>query len=129
MIFPPPYASINENHTSYGVMVRVSTETASPLAVITAIRPVVPPAEEIDETGMVKVFTSTGVVTTILFLQNFTVTDPEKPVPVIVKVPPAAKEILSVDSPVMDGGSVAEISSDVAPLRAIVAPLPTWPVG
>jgi hypothetical protein len=65
----------------------------------------------------------------LLFLQNFTVTDPVNPVPVMVMVPPPDREIVVVDNDVIDGGKTVEVSSDVAPLRAIVVPLPTCPVG
>jgi hypothetical protein len=65
----------------------------------------------------------------LLFLQNFTVTDPVNPVPVMVRVPPPDREIVVVDNDVIDGGKTVEVSSDVAPLRAIVVPLPTCPVG
>jgi len=61
----------------------------------------------------------------LLFRQNFTVTVPEKPVPVMVRVPPPDSEILVVDSDVIDGGRTVDVSREVLPLRAIPDPLPT----
>jgi hypothetical protein len=54
-----------------------------------------------------------------LFLQNLTVIEPVKPVPVIVNVPPPLRDRVSVDSPVMDGGAVLSKVTEVAPLKAI----------
>ncbi len=65
------------------------------------------------------------VLSIVLLRQNLTVTVPVKPVPVIVRVPPPVSENVRVDSDVIEGGWTVEVSSDVAPLRAIVEPLPT----
>jgi hypothetical protein len=54
-----------------------------------------------------------------LFLQNLTVIEPVKPVPVIVNVPPPLRDSVSVDSPEMDGGAVLSKVTEVAPLKAI----------
>ena len=110
-------------------MVRLSTETASPALVITAIRPEVAPILEISKTGISMVVPLPEVVTITLLRQNLTEIDPVKPVPVIVKVPPALFEMVSAESPVIDGGKAVEVSNDVTPLRPIVEPLPTCPVG
>ena len=87
----------------YGVIVREFTETPSPAAVITAIRPLVAPMLAIVETGISIVVPLPEVTETVLFLQNFTEIAPVKPVPVIVNVPPPAREIVVVESPVMEG--------------------------
>ena len=57
-------------------MVRESTETASPALVITAMRPLVAPALEIDETGISIVVPLLEVAEIILLRQNFTVIVP-----------------------------------------------------
>lgn len=82
----------------------VSTETAWPLGVITVIRPDVAPTELMDETGIAKVVPLLEVTVTSLFRQNFTVIgDVVKPAPDIVKVPPAASEIVVAERPVIVG--------------------------
>ena len=105
-------------------MVRLSKEIASPADVITAIRPLVAPALEIEETGMTIVVPLPEVAEITLFLQNFTEIEPVKPVPVMVKFPPAPSESVKVESPVIDGGKTVEISNAVAPERAIPGPPP-----
>ena len=85
-------------------MVRLSTETASPFVVITAIRPVVAPIEESSVAGMEIVVESPELLEIVLFLQNFTVIVPVNPVPVIISVPPPVREIVVVEIPVIDGG-------------------------
>ena len=88
----------------YGLMVRVSTETAWPLGVVTTILPVVPPAAAIAEKGITKVVPSVEVTETSLFLQNFTVIgEVVKPAPVMVSEPPAESEIVVADKLEMVG--------------------------
>ena len=111
------------------MMVTLSTETASPAEVITAIRPEVAPLFAISKTGITILVPLPEVVTIILLRQNFTVIEPVNPVPVIVKLPPALLEIVSDESEVIVGGETVEVSKEVAPLSPIVAPLPTWPIG
>jgi hypothetical protein len=84
-------------------MVRESIETACPASVMTEMRPEVAPLLAIDETGILIVVPLPEVADKTLLRQNFTEIDPVKPVPVIVKVPPAPKERVRVESPVMDG--------------------------
>ena len=85
-------------------MVRVSTETACPLGVVTMIRPVVAPDEAIAENGITKVLPSVEVTDTSLFLQNFTVIgEVVKPAPVMVNEPPDESEIMVVESPEIVG--------------------------
>ncbi len=88
----------------YGVIVRESTETAWPAAVMTEMRPDVAPELAIDETGISIVVPLPDDAEISLFRQNFTVIVPVKPVPVIVKVPPAPSESVKVESPVIEGG-------------------------
>jgi hypothetical protein len=90
---------------------------------MTEIRPDVAPLLAIDETGILIVVPFPDVAAMTLFRQNFTEIDPENPVPVIVKVPPAPNERVRVESPVIEGGWEVEVSIDVTPLRAIVLPL------
>jgi hypothetical protein len=73
----------------------------------------------------VKVTVSPELLEMLLFLQNFTVTVPVKPVPVIVRVPPPDREIVVVDNEVIDGGKAVEVSSEVIPLSPIAEPPPT----
>jgi hypothetical protein len=109
--------------------VRESTDTACPEEVETEIRPEVAPMDWSSFAVTVIVTVSPELLEILLFLQNFTVTVPEKPVPVIVRVPPPDSEIEVVDNDVIEGGKTVEVSSDVAPLRATVAPPPVSPVG
>ena len=62
---------------------------------------------------------------TVLLRQSFT-TKPlaPKPLPLIVRVPPAPIEMDSVDSDVIDGGAVVSIAKAVAPFKVTEAPLP-----
>ena len=113
----------------YGVIVRVSSETACPAVVVTEMRPDVAPMLPIEATGISIVVPLPEVAERILFLQNLTSIVPVNPVPVIVNVPPAPIERVKVERPVIDGGRTVEVSIDVTPLRPIVEPLPTWPVG
>ncbi len=85
-------------------MVKESMETACPASVMTEMRPDVAPLLAIDETGIFIVVPLPEVAEMTLFRQNFTEIDPLKPVPVMVKVPPAPKERVRVESPVIDGG-------------------------
>ncbi len=71
---------------------------------MTEIRPDVAPELAIDETGTSIVVPLPDDAEISLFLQNFTVIVPVKPVPVIVKVPPAPSESVKVESPVIEGG-------------------------
>ena len=96
---------------------------------MTEIRPEVAPADAIDETGISTLVPFPDEAAITLLRQNFTSIDPVKPVPVMVKVPPAPREIVKVESPVMDGGRTVDVSTAVTPLRPIVGPLPTCPVG
>ena len=76
-------------------MVKVSTETAWPLGVVTIIRPVVAPDAPIAEKGITKVVPFVEVTVTSLFLQNFTVIgEVVNPAPVIVREPPAEREMV-----------------------------------
>ena len=85
-------------------MVRVSTETAWPLGVVTMMRPVVAPDEAMAENGITKVVPLVEVTVTSLFLQNFTVIgEVVKPAPVIVRDPPAESEIVVAESPEIVG--------------------------
>ena len=85
-------------------MVTVSTETACPLGVMMEIRPDVAPAALMDATGITRDVPSLDVTVTSLFLQNFTVIgDVVNPAPLIVSEPPAAKEIVVADRPVIVG--------------------------
>lgn len=61
------------------------------------------PIEESSAAETVIVTESPEVLLIVLFLQNFTVTVPVKPVPVIMREPPPDKEIEVVESPVIDG--------------------------
>ena len=106
-----------------------STDTASPLAVITATRPLLAPSEAISENGICSVVVLGELFTMTLFLQNLMVTDPVNPVPLMVKVSLVLSVSVKVENPVIDGGVVVSIVSEVAPLIAIVEPLPTSPVG
>ena len=89
---------------AYGVMVKLSTETATPAAVITAIRPEVAPILEMFKTGISILVPFPEVVTITLLRENLTDIDPVNPVPVIVNVPPAPRERVKVESAVIDGG-------------------------
>lgn len=122
--YPKPKALLR-----YGVIVRESTETACPAEVMTEMRPEVAPADAMDETGMSILVPFPDEAAITLLRQNFTSIDPVNPVPVMVKVPPAPREIVKVERPVMDGGRTVDVSTAVTPLRPIVEPLPTWPVG
>ena len=108
---------------------RESSETACPAEVVTEMRPEVAPILPMEATGISIVVPFPEVAETTLFLQNLTSIEPVKPVPVIVNVPPAPIESVKVESPVIEGGRTVDVSSEVAPLRAIVEPLPTRPVG
>jgi len=110
---------------TYGVIVRESSETACPNEVITEIRPVVAPMDWSSFAVTVIVTVSPELLEMLLFLQNFTVTLPVKPVPVIVRVPPPDREIVVVDNDVIDGGKAVEVSSEVIPLSPIAEPPPT----
>ena len=86
------------------MMVRVSTDTAWPLGVVTIIRPVVAPDEAIAENGITNVVPLVEVTVTSLFLQNFTVTgEVVKPAPVIVSELPLESEIVVAESALIVG--------------------------
>ena len=105
-------------------------EKSWPLTVITVMRPVLAPAEPISLTLKVIVVAVEPEGVTTLFLQNFTVRPfAPKPVPLIVKMPPLPNERSVVERLVIDGGVVVSTEYEVAPLRAIVEPLPTCPDG
>ncbi len=106
-------------------MVRESTETAWPAEVMTETRPVVAPIELSSEALTLIEVPLPDVLSIVLLRQNFTVTVPVNPVPVIVRVPPPEREIVKVESDVIDGGCTVEVSSEVAPLRPMPLPLPT----
>lgn len=76
------------------MIVRVSTETAWPLGVVTTIRPVVAPTAAIALKGMTREVPFADVTVTSLFRQNFTVIgEVVNPAPVIVSDPPLLNEI------------------------------------
>jgi hypothetical protein len=92
---------------------------------MTEIRPLVAPIDWSSFALTEIVTVSPEVFESDLLRQNFTVMLPLKPVPVMMRVPPPESEIEVVDREVIDGGVTVEVSSEVAPLRAMVDPLPT----
>ena len=83
------------------------------------MRPLCPPAAAISATGTTMVEPLLGVIVTDLSLQNFTVNeDDPKPDPEIVRDPPAASEIVVVESEVIVGAPTAST------VTALIAPIP-----
>ena len=113
------------NSRDYGLIVKVSADTAWPFTVITEIRPEVAPLAPISETLRVIVDAVVDAGVTVLLRQSFT-TNPlaPKPLPLIVSVPPAPIEMVSVDSDVIEGGAVVSMAKAVAPFKVTEAPLP-----
>ena len=85
-------------------MVRVSTEVACPLGVVTRILPVVAPAVAMAENGIIKVVPLVEVTIISLFRQNFTlIGEVVNPRPVMVNDPPLDSEMVVADKPEIEG--------------------------
>ena len=106
-------------------MVRRSTDTPVPAAVITMIRPLCAPAAAISAKGTTMLVPLAGVIVTDLSRQNFTVSDEDpNPVPPIVSEPPVLSEIVVAESDVIVGAPTASTVTVFSPLSAILGPLP-----